>query len=243
MRRNFIAIQESPRKFKHIVMDLPGYMGPVDEILYVWRNLKIEYFAISNYLMEYFSKNVGGNVKYIGCLVPKVFPVNQSIKKDIDVLMNYSTGLYKNSERVVSLALELTELGLTVGLYGREHCSDIELAGVKYFVNLNDKEVSVLYQRAKVFVSISHFEGFGIPALEAIYYGAYLVTSDYLGNRDYLDENVMCILSGEEDLGPFIKEKVLLSENYNENQYIKSMDFVSRWLNFSEAQYNVLLGI
>jgi hypothetical protein len=243
LKRNFSLIERSPNRFKHIVMDLPGYMGRAEDILYVWRNLKIEYLTISNYLTEYFTDNVGGKVKYIGCLLPKVFKVDRSINRDIDVLMNYSTGSYKNSEMVVTLSLELRKLGLSVCLFGRESNSDLENAGVIFFVNLNDEEISKIYQRSKVFVSISHFEGFGLPALEALYYGAHLVTWDYYGNRDYLDDRIMSIVSGDEDLVEFIAGRVSDVNSGKSFQRVKSLNVLSKWLKFSDAQFKVLLGL
>jgi hypothetical protein len=47
-------------------------------------------------------------------------------------------------------------------------------------------EVAALLQRTEVFLSVSHREGFGMPPLEAMACGAYVVGYDALGGREFL---------------------------------------------------------
>lgn len=47
-------------------------------------------------------------------------------------------------------------------------------------------EVAALLQKTQVFLSVSHREGFGMPPLEAMACGAYVVGYDALGGREFL---------------------------------------------------------
>lgn len=55
----------------------------------------------------------------------------------------------------------------------------------KVFQPRTDKELAHLYRRADVFVSTSHYEGFGLPPLEAMACGTPVVTTDSGGIRDF----------------------------------------------------------
>jgi len=51
---------------------------------------------------------------------------------------------------------------------------------------LSAEEVSRMLQRTSVFLSLSHREGFGMPPLEAMACGAYVVGYDAFGGREFL---------------------------------------------------------
>lgn len=50
--------------------------------------------------------------------------------------------------------------------------------------DLSDEELVKLYQRAECFVSLSESEGFGIPVLEALYFGCKVLCADIPVNRE-----------------------------------------------------------
>lgn len=58
----------------------------------------------------------------------------------------------------------------------------------------SDKEIADLLARCGVFVSSSWFEGFGLPALEAMACGAPVVIADSRGVREYAEHEGNCLL-------------------------------------------------
>lgn len=57
-----------------------------------------------------------------------------------------------------------------------------------------DTDLARLYATADVFVYASHFEGFGLPPLEAMACGTAVVTTDCGGNRDYTQNGENCLV-------------------------------------------------
>lgn len=56
---------------------------------------------------------------------------------------------------------------------------DLSLAhNVKIYQNFTDEQLISMYQRAEIVVSLSAYEGFGIPLLEGLYSGCKIVCSD-----------------------------------------------------------------
>jgi len=58
----------------------------------------------------------------------------------------------------------------------------------------SDEELAAWYNRASVYVHASHYEGFGLPPLEAMSCGTAVVTTDSGGVRDYAQHAVNCLL-------------------------------------------------
>lgn len=94
---------------------------------------------------------------------------------------------YKNLWRLIRAFAQLGRPGLTLLLVGspdafwdelerRARASGIE--GVIFAGFVPDDELAWLYQRARLFVFPSLSEGFGLPGLEAMRYGAPVVSSD-----------------------------------------------------------------
>lgn len=53
----------------------------------------------------------------------------------------------------------------------------------------SDSEISEYYNKSNIFVSTSWWEGFGLPALEAMSCGCAVITSDNKGCREYAENN------------------------------------------------------
>jgi glycosyltransferase involved in cell wall biosynthesis len=64
----------------------------------------------------------------------------------------------------------------------------------RLFINPSDRELAELYRSCAVFVSATWVEGFGLPPLEAMAYGAPVVMTDSGGGRDYARPFENCIL-------------------------------------------------
>ena len=66
------------------------------------------------------------------------------------------------------------------------------LGGAARWRDLAADEVAARLQHTQVFLSVSHREGFGMPPLEAMACGAYVVGYDALGGREFLRPDVAC---------------------------------------------------
>ena len=80
---------------------------------------------------------------------------------------------------------------------------DAQLAdgNITLLKGLSEAELAHTYRTAKVVVSLSHYEGFGIPLLEGIYYGCNIVCSDIPVYRElYNDVAFFCLPDDETDV-------------------------------------------
>lgn len=76
---------------------------------------------------------------------------------------------------------------------------DYSTSGVSWFANLSDGELRWMYENCAAFVLPSRGEGFGLPAIEALYFGAPTALSDlavfrevardHLGHLEWFDPN------------------------------------------------------
>ena len=71
---------------------------------------------------------------------------------------------------------------------------------IDYHSHPSDEELSTLYNHTKVFVVGSHFEGWGLPGMEAMACGAALVSTDNGGVRAYAQHNVNALLSAPHEI-------------------------------------------
>jgi len=65
---------------------------------------------------------------------------------------------------------------------------------VEFYHNVSDEELAKLYSRAKLYVGGSWYEGFYLPALEAMACGTPVVTTDNLGIRDFAINKVNSLI-------------------------------------------------
>lgn len=64
---------------------------------------------------------------------------------------------------------------------------------IEYHVSPKDEELRVLYNKTKIFIVPSHYEGWGLPGSEAMACGCALVTTDNGGCRAYAEDRVSAI--------------------------------------------------
>lgn len=103
----------------------------------------------------------------------------RSIYKGFSDLVNtYSRWNFRHDVNLVVVGDEWTkqetELLSKIGIQDR----------VLLFSNINDQQLCELYNQAKAFVYPSHYEGFGIPLLEAMACGCPLIASDIPSTRE-----------------------------------------------------------
>lgn len=149
-----ICISESTRK------DL--------EDLYDLKNKKIKVIYLANSLKYDISEKsiIDGNyILYIGdrrsyknfSVMLKLFEVNKSIRNNYKLICCGGGAFTKAESDMISKA---------------------GLQNIFVQVGANDKKMANLYKHAAAFVYPSKYEGFGIPLLEAMYYGCPIVASN-----------------------------------------------------------------
>jgi len=65
---------------------------------------------------------------------------------------------------------------------------------ISYIKKPDNAEVNRLYNSATCFVQTSYHEGFCLPPLEAMATGCPVITTDSHGNRDYIKDEVNCLI-------------------------------------------------
>ena len=91
-----------------------------------------------------------------------------------------------------SLRSEMPDLEIVV--VTPEHDPDVIPLPCQVLTSVSDAELARLYAETDVFVYASHFEGFGLPPLEAMACGTAVVTTDCGGNRDYTRNSENCLV-------------------------------------------------
>ena len=66
---------------------------------------------------------------------------------------------------------------------------------VRFYLQPSDRELNELYNNTSIFVTPSHYEGWGLPGAEAMACGAALVSTDHGGVRAYASDNETALLS------------------------------------------------
>jgi len=90
-------------------------------------------------------------------------------RKNLKSLLNG----YNKSE--YSLKYKLKIAGTSSSLFNMEKNSEIDAVSLGY---VSDEKLAELYKNANLFVYISLYEGFGIPPLEAMFFGCPVILSD-----------------------------------------------------------------
>jgi glycosyltransferase involved in cell wall biosynthesis len=91
--------------------------------------------------------------------------------------------------------------------------------GVIYRRGVADAELAALYRRAWVYVTPSTYEGFGLPALEAMACGTPVVATPNPGSVELLDHGTCGVLPTDEEFGRRVS--ALLSDAPARAQFAK----------------------
>jgi len=160
-------------------------------------NPEWELIGVSQYCLEDWNR---------GVVIPNGINKNfkaTNIPKDTEILVEGNFEPNKGIEEALSLAKQSTT-GKIVWL-GRE---TIPTEGVECITNPPQKDIPLIYQRAKVLIKLSKSEGFSLPILEAMASGCVPITRD-MGGNDF------CVYGHNSELPINIKE-VLTNEGYRE---------------------------
>lgn len=103
--------------------------------------------------------------------------------------------------------------GVRVRAFGRDAPPDLPEC-VEFVASPSDAELRAFYNSLSVFLFPSHFEGWGLPAVEAMACGAALVSADAVGTRLFArqDETALVVERGHPDLLAVAVQTLLTDE-------------------------------
>jgi glycosyltransferase involved in cell wall biosynthesis len=140
---------------------------------------------------------------------PRFFEEKET-KRDIDVLIEGNYEPNKNIDETLEIA---KKIGSKIMWFGRQ-TKPVE--GVYCIINPRQEDIPKLYNRSKVFLKLSHSEGFSTSILEAMASGCLVVTRD-MGGNDYCWPLLNCwfIMNTE-------KDPITLGQDRDDSEIIKS---------------------
>jgi len=109
-------------------------------------------------------------------------------RKNYDTLLK-SAYLIKNIHPNIKFYIVGSKTKYAQKLYKKMKLMNLE-NNIFFLHNVNDDELSALYQRTKLFLFPSKYEGFGIPVLEAISYQCKILLSDIEVFKELTDNKV-----------------------------------------------------
>jgi len=98
------------------------------------------------------------------------------------------------------LKAELADIVGQVFIISPDQLARFNLSGLTLVKPNNDEEVAALYQQIHIFISTSWWEGFGLPALEAMACGCAVIMSDCDGSHEYAVPNQNCLVYPPRDV-------------------------------------------
>lgn len=89
---------------------------------------------------------------------------------------------------------------------------------ISYYERPSDELLCNLYNSSAIFVTASHYEGWGLPGAEAMACGAALVSTEHGGVRAYAEHGRTALLSTPKDIDALVENIRRLLENPNLRQ-------------------------
>ena len=139
----------------------------------------------------------GAEVKRISIAIDHEVFKPLKAEKEIDGLYCYRNQLIKNPALMEqTLKLIKKELpNFKLHSYSDEQCG---FADVNH-VSKGDRDIALLMNQAKVFISTSDHEGFCLPILEAMACGNPVVSTRAIGNESFCVDGVNCLLADDSE--------------------------------------------
>jgi glycosyltransferase involved in cell wall biosynthesis len=132
----------------------------------------------------------------VGYQDDKFHPLSGTPRRKRTILVVARSEPLKNFAYSQDILRQLSLEGVQVLAYGsgiHRHLVQ-ELGSVEFFSKPSDDELCELYNQADFFLQTSRHEGFSLPPLEAMACGCAVVTTDAMGNREYISDGKNCIV-------------------------------------------------
>lgn len=139
------------------------------------------------------------------------FFLYKGLTRDIDILIEGNYEPNKNIDEAIRVAkqakvlLEPEKKDVKIVWFGRE---THPVEGVECITNPKQDTIPDLYQRSKVFIKLSHSEGFCLPVLEAMASGCLVCTRNMGGNDNFCLEGQNCLMENlPEEIKDHLKDR------------------------------------
>lgn len=198
----------------------------VDDTYY----LPLKQIAVSNWLVEKM-KSYGKKAIHIqNGIDTEKFYTKPEIERIPNSIMAIFNGIEWKGENdiIVSLKEVAENRKITLMAVGNMKTFDrlIKKHGkinfeIKKYHRPDDEQLSRLYSSAEMFIFASWYEGFGLPALEAMACGTPPVMTDSYGVRDYAIKNYNCLMAKPKDTDELHNCVIKMLEDENLREKLK----------------------
>lgn len=201
----------------YFIQDLEIWAARRDKILQSW-NFNMKKVVISQYLFNIGMQLGIENIYYLpNAINHDKYQIYNDVNSRKDcVVMMYSPAKRKGArygiEAIKQIKKQKPNLrAILFGKYKRHACLP---EWIEYYENPEqDFLVREIYNRAKVFICSSLYEGWGLPAMEAMACGAAVVTTDCGGVRDFAIPNQTAIVCPIKDDKSIVNGTIQLLDN------------------------------
>ncbi|ABW02295.1 glycosyltransferase family 4 protein [Caldivirga maquilingensis] len=160
------------------------------------------------------------------------------VKGKYKVMTIIGSNPWKGADVAIRVLSEVSrKLPIHAILVGDREFVDLLIKSVKHsftytvFSNVPDDLLARLYSSADAFLFTSYVEGFGLPPLEAMASGTPVVTTDCLGNRDYVIDGVNALVAKPGDVEGLANSliKILMDEKLRERLIENGLKTAKQW--------------
>lgn len=202
----------------NLIQDLENWNVSDDELFETYR-LGLINVAVARWLAKIVEEKSGKKCEYVSNgidtgIFKEILPVEE--RNPHSIILHYREHPIKGCKYALKtldiLSKKYEDLQITI------ISKDVKPKEIpnkyKYVYNVTAKEVAKFNNEAAIFMCSSIKEGFGLPGLEAMACGCALVTTDYLGGREYAKNNINALVSPIKDYETMAKNiELLMNDN------------------------------
>ena len=182
------------------------------------------------------------SVSYNGVAAQFSDAAHEPIKKEKMILTVGSISRRKNIEILIQAFLESgLQVQYTLVIVGGHHDAFSKLAlplhdNIRFESTLSDNALFDYYQRAECFVSLSFYEGFGLPVLEALSANCNVLCSNIATYQELFEEYVY--FCNHYDKADIIRKLVVMT--HHESSNLINQNFLKEKYSFSKSAKQIL---
>lgn len=193
------AIRDLPGRRLYLIQHLETWSGPKEQVMATWR-MPLEKIVIARWLQK-IGAELGESCHYIpngldfkkfGCdVAPEERPPAR-----IAMLFNNRLAWKGSSDGLAAISLLKSKYpALEAELYGVFPRPENLPSWITYHQEPAQDELRRIYNRAAIFLSPSHSEGWGLPPSEAMTCGAAIVATDIGGHQEFCSNEKTALLT------------------------------------------------
>lgn len=186
-----------------------------DKYVYSTYNMDFIKIVISKWLKKIVEQHTSDKVYYIKNPIDtnvykKIIPISK--RNDYSIGMLYHDNPVKGSKYGLAAIKKVKEKfpQVKVYLFGTATPPEELPNWIKYYKNISQSETVKLYNKISIFVCPSIKEGFGLTGLEAMSCGAAVVSTNYTGGKEYIQNDYNAVVSEVKDIDCMSKNIISL---------------------------------